>query len=269
MACIVQDYCLLPKKVCYKYPEYINFKTKEKKGCLFAHIQYMLKMWEKFKKRYLPCLTRILNKLHKIDESLTDILIKIMIILHDYGKIAQEYYEEINSKKYHIYYHEILSSCITYDFLRENTNKKLASVVAAAILLHHEHRFHRILKHTWAKVGYNLSKVIEEITRKYLPDVIHVENEANEMIKKLIKNLWKNKVNYSIFATEYKREKLMKTLKSLCDIIRTYRSMLAIGALNHVLVILDIRAAHYLRKDRAREISRYFKTVLTGGRLII
>ncbi len=267
MKCSYASACpLLNLDACFRYPEYIDFSKKRGQGCLFAHVFKVLEIWGKLRIRYITQLKRILKKCLKLvlTESEVDELVKIMLILHDYGKAAKEY---LNVSRGIRYLHEILSSVIIFDLL-SNFNDTIAALLASTVLLHHEHRVYKILRYT----GYR--KLNDVVIREILRGIstINVEEKANQSFKVILrKNVKRINIDTSKFLTTYTRSELECVMNQIAEkvISRPMSSWIVVGALNHILIITDIRAAHSLRRDIKEEISRYFRVVLYGGRSYI
>lgn len=265
MKCLLMNQCpLLNLGICFKYPEYIDLSSKRGYGCLFAHVLKVIEIWDSIKKCYLSQLRRIISRClygNITNRNEIDDLVKVMLILHDYGKAAEEYYRPDERFRY---FHETLSAAIVFKVL-ENYDELVASIIASTVLLHHEHRIYEILYRT----GYTSFNdvVIRELLGNILK--INVNQEANQSFKKILqKNIDSIDLNMNSFLTCYSQSILKEVLDRIIRKIlaRPILSWTCVGALNHVLIISDIRAAYALRKSIKNKISRYFNTILHGGR---
>ncbi len=270
--CIYESRCYLDKQICWKFPEYLTKNLS--KGCLYAHIFACLEQLEKFLPRYIICYQRLLSRVaeERINAKLAERLIKAMIILHDYGK-ASEQYVRLTGK---IYYHEVLSGYVTFNvienILRQQTYgrkavESIASIFAMATFMHHEHRIVRIARRMMTP------DILARIIRRITPTKITVRDEANRAFNKImqkeigisIKSILKKE--YNIGEVEYTYGTRIRGLLlrlHVSNIKKISRIYMGTVALNHILIITDIRAANKTRDKKA--ISRYFGTILTKGR---
>jgi len=261
LGCSLKELCPLPEEICYKYPEYMA-KGKPR-GCLYMHTLLTLAKLEHILPRYLQSLTRIISRiaLIQIEPRTVANLLKILVILHDYGKAAEAY---INTRHY---YHEVLSGYVMYNVILQylqrlhiQKDKEVAAVFSLATFLHHEHRIARVTR--IVKKGHYLSKsVIEKVYK-----TTSVSKEANKAFETIIHKYVKQPLG--IPKCEYPRHEIKDfykyTLLQILASISTPRLFLSTTALNHILVITDIRAANQTR-DKTR-ISKYFGTILKKGR---
>jgi len=260
--CIFEKECPV-RTVCFKYPEYLS--NKRGQGCLFAHIIAVLKKWEEIEEKYTKVVNRAIKKLERnIPDDIVEKLIKIMLILHDYGKASKEYLT------WRHFYHEILSASIIYKAI--NLEKNILSLVSAAVFLHHEHRIYYELKRT----GYwEINQVVlREITKKHLPLTIQVDHTANESFIKLLHWAVGNSelISSQAFKEKYDKKEIEGALGEIVNQAKASgregaRKLLILGILNHILIITDIRAANMTREPSRNKLSMYFKLILYGGRL--
>jgi len=254
-------------EICFRYPEYM--KKDKPYGCLFMHVLQMLELWEELKRRYLPTLVRISRNVTKstlFSIPMVDDIVKVMIILHDYGKASKNYVSpgEYNAQ----FYHEIVSGCLSYNVLK-NCNERIASTIASAILLHHEHRIYRKMFNIGG-YSYARKSAIRYIVRKCSSKVFF-DSMANEAFKTIIQSFTSTgntTTDLSAFKEQYCESELAESMREIRDNVwcLRYKSWFTVGAFNHILVLLDIRAACKTREEKDK-LSYYFDTVLHKGRL--
>ena len=241
-----------------RFPEYLS--NGEPKGDLLRHIELVLDEWNILHDCYINQVTRVLNSVlsQKVDADYIDKIIKLMLILHDYGKLAEAY---INTRGY---LHEILGSYIA---LKINAEEILKRIVSSAIFLHHEHRIYRAISYN-RTAGLNISVILFLLGR--FPERIRIQTNANECLWRVIKreNI-ENLLGKNILKDEYEKSELQKGLMELMKLEQRggYKLYFAVGLLNHILVICDIRAAYKSREDQSKRLSKYFNIVINGGRL--
>ncbi len=261
--------------MCYVYPEYSHNKENDK-TCLFGHIQLMMKEWDKIKKRYIPTLKRLIRKTlgkQKPEENLSELadsIVKLTITFHDYGKLAQEY------KTRKGYLHEILGTYILVSARKKQDRlQDLLSLAAISILLHHEHRIYEKIKPQYTgttifdKTAWNLLK--KQMTRAIKGKTIHVNVDANKSIETILKTTLNNETTKEIkiqLENNYEINTIFNTLQTLTEYITTgkkgFKYLTLTSLLNHILVLLDIRAANQTRKKE--KTNKYFKLLITQGR---
>ncbi|MBO3800620.1 MAG: hypothetical protein FGF52_06195 [Candidatus Brockarchaeota archaeon] len=140
--------------ICQNPPrEYFDLKTKEPAGeCLLGHLLVASEFWDRAAKRNLHALLRLCR--NYIDGDMTKYkdnirtLVKSAVILHDTGKLCEEY-QQFQKGRFH---HEFLSACISFEFAKNSKNplfqgelSRFIPIVAGSILLHHESRLMRTL----------------------------------------------------------------------------------------------------------------------------
>lgn len=140
--------------ICQDPPrEYFDLEREKPAGeCLFGHLLVASELWEKAAKRNLQAILRLCR--NYIGDDVTKyrdnirMLVKSAVILHDVGKLCEEY-RQFQKRRFH---HEFLSACMSFEFAKNPQNPlfqgklaKFIPVVTGSILLHHESRFMRIL----------------------------------------------------------------------------------------------------------------------------
>lgn len=192
--------------ICQDPPsEYFDLEKKKPAGeCLFGHLLVASEFWEKAAKRNLQAILRLCRNFIGDDATKYKdnirMLIKSAIILHDAGKLCEEY-RQFQKGRFH---HEFLSACMSFEFAKNPQNplfqEKLAKfipVVTGSILLHHESRLMRTL--LWSgDLELRWEHIIE-----YLPQEMNIRKEYAESLSIFLQNMlncncnWKPREKYT------------------------------------------------------------------------
>lgn len=106
---------------------------------MLEHVRSMLDAWEKVKNKYINSILRVLKSMTEISRDDVDELMRSLIILHDTGKGAKIYQQNIKSKSFGGYRHELLSAYYTKKILEQIfDDKKIALIGALTVMIHHE-----------------------------------------------------------------------------------------------------------------------------------
>ncbi|MEM2173297.1 MAG: hypothetical protein QXG39_05535 [Candidatus Aenigmatarchaeota archaeon] len=194
---------LTNSSICQNPPlEYFDVKTKKPAGeCLFAHLLAASELWDKAAERNLYAILRLCHN-YISQETVTlyniKMLIKSAIILHDAGKLCNEYYQFQKGT----FRHEFLSACIGLEFVSDLENplfqgelSRFIPIVAGSLLLHHESRLMRTI---WSSGDIELRW---EHIMNYLPPEMNIKREYAESFKIFLQNIlnygWKPKEKYT------------------------------------------------------------------------
>jgi len=240
------------------FPEYI--KDGKPQGDLIRHLRGVIREWDSIKECYLNAIYRVLRRISdKLEKEEVDKLIRVMLLLHDYGKLAKAY---LNVRGY---LHEILGA---YLALKIKTEERIKRLISAAIFLHHEHRIYKFLKRGGLPI-ISVS-VLSQILGKF-PNEIEMLEYANECFIKLLREEGvENYLSEDYLCDSYRKEDIYSLIaKELSRLSQKsgYKLFFGLGILNHILILTDIRDAYKNREEHRRELSLYFELVIKGGRL--
>ncbi len=219
---------------------------------LREHVESMLKAWEITRRKYIPSIARVMSSYNiKINHSEVDRFMKSLIILHDTGKGAKIYQENIETGKFHGFRHELLSAFYTREILEQIFDRKTAFIGALVVMIHHE----PIL------MGQVESIQKEELSPEVIVDKLRNFDGIVPALKDFIVDSFKDVLNISVNVPDVDLDALLQTVMELSVKARCLPSSdklrLVVGCILLPLVLCDYKGA----EGRGGEVPKFSKVL--------
>jgi CRISPR/Cas system-associated endonuclease Cas3-HD len=248
--------------------------------CYADHIGRCVQEWEKISNMYTHTLCRLWGCLDEWKPQRADVdrLMKLIILSHDYGKLALDYPPNSGVRGY---YHEVLGSYLVAKTVKEAFGEGLAPHIAASvILLHHEHHLVRRLKYTGEIVINSriLSDFVDPTRRGKIPMIRNSSKLISVLSERILGASDQCLTSLSnILREEYETADVIGEIMSCVDRVlyagdTDFRHMVrnTVGGFHQTLILSDVRAAHYkrekLQQTGKERIGPYIRLLLEGGK---
>ncbi|MEM3928204.1 MAG: CRISPR-associated endonuclease Cas3'' [Archaeoglobaceae archaeon] len=227
---------------------------------LKEHVESMLKAWEIAKKKYISSIARVMSSENiKISHSEVDRFMKSLIILHDTGKGAKIYQENIETGEFRGFRHELLSAFYTKEILEQIFDRKKAFIGALVVMIHHEPILMGQIE--------NIQK--EELSPEVIVDKLRNFNGVVPALKDFIVDSFKDFLNVSVNVPDVDLDALMQTVMELSVRARCLpnsdRLRVVVGCILLPLVLCDYKGAEE-RGGEAPEFSKVLELEWVGLR---
>lgn len=231
----------------------MNCKLYAYKGqTMEEHVELMIKAWERAKRKYVPSIERVMrSESIDMDHSDADKLMKSLIILHDTGKGAKIYQENIETEKFYGYRHELLSAFYTKEILNQLFDRKTAFLGALVVMIHHEPilmgQIERIYK--------------EELSPEVIVDKLREFDGVVPSLKDFIVNTFKDLLGIKVDVPDVDVDTLLQTVMELSVKARSLpnsdKLRLVVGCILLPLVLCDYKGA----EGREGEMPKFSKVL--------